>query len=67
MKTAQKTTNTTKAVLVYHDGKQNASVFFGFDDRATHIMAAFWTNFMRWNGVTAFRAIHDLLFFFVIV
>jgi len=41
--------------------------FFDFDNRTAHIMTAIRANPMRWNGVTAFLAIGNLLFLFVIV
>ena len=64
---AHKITNTAKTVLVYRTTLEKTSFFLDFDNRATHIMAAIWADFMRRNGVTAFRAIGELLFLFVVM
>jgi len=54
-------------MFFYRTTIEKTSFFLDFDSRATHIMTAIGADFMRWNGVTAFRAIRELLFLFVVM
>ena len=67
LRLAHKITSPIQTALFCRKSNDQVSLFFHFDNQASHVITALWANFMRWNGITAFGTMRNLLFLFVIV